>query len=275
MMLMEWVLAIGIAGLTWAVLRGGWRQKLASLHLRPKGNAIFLAIAALATAMWYFDPVAGLALTLVVVVHEFGHVAAYRVAGHPDARFRLIPMVGGVAISKRRPENDLHDVYITVMGPGISLALMVFSFLLRDGPFGANPLVALFLTELALFTAAINFLNLLPIYPLDGGRIAWTLLGRYAPGLTRLFLTLISLAICAFAVWNLSIVLFIFALFTLQALSDMAKVARPREVMGTREVALAIAAWLMMIGTFWLGMWMVAEEPFHRPQAITDFLARD
>jgi len=85
------------AGLAFA-LRGGLRsyRRTRVIGLDPGG--LVMSGIAVAVAMYLFGPLFGLALTLVVVLHEFGHVAAFRAIGHADARFRLIPLLGGVAI---------------------------------------------------------------------------------------------------------------------------------------------------------------------------------
>lgn len=96
-------------------LRGSWTSLLKTtiLGLDPQG----LGISTLAVI--FFGPVFGICIILVIVIHEFGHVAAFRVAGHHDASFRLVPLMGGYAISNRAVDTQEEDVFITLMGPAI------------------------------------------------------------------------------------------------------------------------------------------------------------
>ncbi|MEO0911680.1 MAG: site-2 protease family protein [Pseudomonadota bacterium] len=252
-MILQTALLALVAGLTWAVLRGGWRLNMARLDMRPKGEALVLGILALGAAIWFFGLAGGIALTLAVAVHEFGHVAAFRVAGHPDATFRLIPFLGGVASSRKSPASDLHDWYITIMGPGICLVLMCAAWLLLLTPLGSMPFLGSVLYFLAVFNGALNFFNLLPIYPLDGGRIFWTVFGAYAPQIAKFILLGMTGLIALAAVASFSIFLFILALFSFQALGQIGHGRRRMRAMTHGQAAMAAAAWLLMLAAFGLG----------------------
>ena len=78
----EFLLGVGVIVLTFLVLRDGWRQNVRTLDFRPKNDALLMGVAAVAAAVYFIGPYAGAALIVSVMVHEFGHVAAFRVAGH-------------------------------------------------------------------------------------------------------------------------------------------------------------------------------------------------
>ncbi len=249
----EWALAALVAGLTWAVLRGGWRLDVAHLDMRPKGDALLMGLLALGAAIWFFGLEGGIALTLSIAVHEFGHVAAFRVAGHPDATFRLIPLLGGVASSRKSPESDLHDWYITIMGPGICLILMCFAWLMALGPLGMYPFFGQVFYLLAVFTGALNFFNLLPIYPLDGGKIFWVIFGKYAPKITKFVLMGMTALIALLAVASFSLFIGFLALFSFQALGQIGHSKRRMRPMSDVQALMATAAWLLMLAAFGFG----------------------
>ncbi|MEM9429495.1 MAG: site-2 protease family protein [Pseudomonadota bacterium] len=246
------LLLLALVGfLTWAALRGG--------ILRPEGmpvqagsSGIVLALVAVLLAMLLLGIVGGLALITTIVVHEFGHVAAFRVAGHADARFRLIPLVGGVAISKRRPLTDAHDLYITIMGPGICLVLMAGAAILAGTPVGQIEPIGQYLTAVALYSGALNFLNLLPIYPLDGGRIAAVTLGAVAPVWTRYGLIGVSGAILLYSIATLQLFLMILSLLSLSAARQIGRAPEERRL-SSGLVVLGLAVWGLMITAFWIG----------------------
>ena len=157
-----------------------------------------------------------------ILVHELGHVAAFRYYGM-NAHV-VLHGFGGLAIPTsgrwggrgRSRETWLADVVISLAGPmaGFAFAAVIFLGLELGGRsphmhFDARSSVPLFMTwdffdaknvnMLLLFMQFINIfwgiVNLLPIFPLDGGQVARALAGKFYPadGL-RLSLTVSVLA---------------------------------------------------------------------------------
>ncbi|MEO5621410.1 MAG: metalloprotease, partial [Cypionkella sp.] len=114
--MIEILLSSGLAALTWAILRGGWTSPQGLYLAGFDRNGLLLGVLAVTAACYFWGVLYGLALILAVVIHEFGHVAAFRVCGHADARFRLIPLMGGVAISNTIPSSSDKAFFITLMG---------------------------------------------------------------------------------------------------------------------------------------------------------------
>lgn len=112
-------------------------------------------------------------LTTVIVLHEFGHMAAYRAFGHKSARMIFIPLLGGVAIGGRPYNSHFEVCTCALMGPGMSaflvpITIAVFN-LIADGKL---PEVMLEPTlYFLLILGAFNLLNLLPMYRFDGGQV--------------------------------------------------------------------------------------------------------
>ena len=152
-------------------LRGGLTSphNFTVLGMDPQG--IGISILSVAAAVWLFGPTFGLALIAVIMIHEFGHVAAFRVAGHADARFRLVPLMGGYAISDRPIDTQEEQVFITLMGPAIGIAPMLLAYALAPYAAKYSPEASYALYTFASISGALNFFNLLPIWPLDGGRL--------------------------------------------------------------------------------------------------------
>ncbi|KRB53788.1 hypothetical protein ASE04_29425 [Rhizobium sp. Root708] len=112
-------------------------------------------------------------LTLVIVLHELGHMAAYRMFGHPTVRMIFIPLLGGVAIGGR-PYRSLFEVgTCALMGAGMSAFLVpplcLAEQLSEQGvlPASAGNPILVFL----LILGAFNLLNLLPMHRFDGGQV--------------------------------------------------------------------------------------------------------
>jgi Zn-dependent protease len=112
-------------------------------------------------------------LTLVIVLHELGHMAAYRAFGHTKVRMIFIPFLGGIAIGGR-PYNSLFEVATcALMGPGMSAFLVPILIAGREAShLGLLPhLLEGPLLVFLLILGGFNLLNLLPTYRFDGGQV--------------------------------------------------------------------------------------------------------
>lgn len=103
---------------------------------------------------------------LLLLVHEMGHVIAAKQKGLPVSAPLFIPFMGALISMKKYPLDAKTEAYIAFGGP-------ILGTLGAVGVFGAayymdSPL----LYSLAYVGFFLNLINLLPIHPLDGGRIA-------------------------------------------------------------------------------------------------------
>jgi len=112
-------------------------------------------------------------LTLVIVLHELGHMAAYRMFGHASVRMIFVPLLGGIAVGGR-PYRSLFEVATcALMGAGMSAfvgpILAVATQLSDVGllPSASRGPLLIFLLILGTF----NLLNLLPMHRFDGGQV--------------------------------------------------------------------------------------------------------
>jgi Zn-dependent protease/CBS domain-containing protein len=114
-----------------------------------------------------------------VLLHEFGHALTARRFGIPTREITLMP-IGGVARLARIPRDPWQEMTVALAGPAVNLAILG---LLLGGwsLFAAGPLEAawrnpLFRTLVQANTMLMAF-NLLPIFPMDGGRVLRATLG--------------------------------------------------------------------------------------------------
>ncbi|MBT0958515.1 metalloprotease [Alphaproteobacteria bacterium KMM 3653] len=247
---MTLLFAFGLCALTLLSLRGGLVPEAGLKTHSFDQTGLALGVLAFGAAVLYLGPLYGVAITLGVLIHEFGHVAAFRVAGHRDARFRLIPLLGGVAISNRAPDSDLKDFFITLMGPGICLAPTVLAYVLALSLWNSAPDFAYAAWVFAIANGALNFVNLLPFWPLDGGRCVHLLARCIWPPLAPWLAIAMAAALALAALWMQSVLLFLVAALGAQGLQSSAKsdANTPRPAMTKAQGAQALAAYLCTLG---------------------------
>lgn len=135
------------------------RSKLANLAI------ILLSIGAFfATGLLSTQPLDVIILISVLLFHELGHLIAMRIFGYQDLKVFFIPFFGAVAMGKKTDASPLQKSIVSLMGslPGILLAIMLHEFYQEKNQ------ATVYFVNLMLI---INTLNLLPLTPLDGGRL--------------------------------------------------------------------------------------------------------
>jgi Zn-dependent protease len=249
-MLLTFACAMLLMTATLYALRGGLVMpgglRLAGLDAQGIG---FGAISVL-IAGWYFGPLFGLALVLTVMVHEYGHVAAFRITGRADARFRLVPLADRGVAMDRAPGTEGEAFFVALAGPALSLAPMVLAFVLAEIVDPWSRPLADFLWIFAATTAALNFLNLLPFWPLDGGRCLRAVIHALDPRAAMAATMTMSAAFAAAAVAVGSVLLFLVALVgcaTIRAGEDAGPGMRPG------EAALALGAYAFTAAAHFAG----------------------
>lgn len=253
--MIELLAALGLMAGTWAALRGGFHVPGAR-GLRIVGfdpAALGLGALAVAVAVFYYGWAFGIALCLAVALHEFGHVVAYRVCGHDDARFRLIPILGGVAISNRLPATQERAFFIALMGPAICLAPMALAFALADLLAFSQPLASGLLYAFGVVLAGFNFFNLLPFWPLDGGRMVQILAQTYIPWATRQVSIAMVLIGAVLAFLAQAWIILILILMSWGALMQSEQILGLQRPMSPRLGLIALAAYVVTAGAFLLG----------------------
>jgi len=120
-------------------------------------------------------------LFLCVLLHEFGHIFTARYFGVMTPDVILLP-IGGVARLERIPEKPSEEFLIAIAGPAVNVAIAAVLVLfagasLDPSHFGAIENDKLGLTErLAIVNMFLALFNLIPAFPMDGGRVLRALL---------------------------------------------------------------------------------------------------
>ena len=104
-------------------------------------------------------------LTAVVVFHEMGHFLAMKFYNYKELGIFFIPLMGAYVSGKKQEVSQKQSAIILLAGPlpGIILGVLFHFIAISTGIY--------FFDKVALLLIFLNLLNLLPVYPLDGGQL--------------------------------------------------------------------------------------------------------
>jgi Zn-dependent protease len=123
-------------------------------------------------AYWSMGVIAALGLFASIILHELGHAVVVRRYGLPIRRITLF-IFGGVAEMEAEPERPAAEFWVAIAGPIVSFLVGLVCWLLLQAAAGAGagvPVVGV-LAYLASINVILAVFNLVPAFPLDGGRI--------------------------------------------------------------------------------------------------------
>ncbi len=159
-------------------------------------------------------------LVAVLLVHELGHFAAMKLTGYTNVRMFFIPFFGAAVSGREGKPGAFRKALVSLMGPlpGIVIGFACLYLFSRTG-------TGLF-REYGTTSLAINILNLLPLYPLDGGQLFDAVVFSRRPGLEIFFKVLGALGLGLLAYASSSFFIGVFAVLVLFSIRSAAVTAR-------------------------------------------------
>jgi len=140
---------------------------VASLVGKPPASRLFKPLSAAVLMLyisWDSTPRTIVATVAALVLHELGHVLAFKVYGHRLKAFHFLPF--GLAV---QPEGSFRSFWqetiIALAGPLTNAALAIGSLAMYGHTHHG------WFRTFAIINGGLGFLNILPITPLDGGRV--------------------------------------------------------------------------------------------------------
>ena len=175
--------------MSWSLTIGRFGATTLRVHL-----TFFLLLAWIGVSAWLKggppaarDSVLFIALIFgCVVLHEFGHILMARRFGIETPDVILLP-IGGVALMPRMPEKPAQELAVAVAGPMVNVVIAFLLFLLLGAIHPDNlvriddPRVSL-LARLAAANVFLVVFNMIPAFPMDGGRVLRALLAMKLGG---------------------------------------------------------------------------------------------
>ncbi len=139
-----------------------------------------------------------LVLFLCVLLHELGHALAARRYGIQTREIILLP-IGGLARLERVPEKPIEEIVVALAGPGVNVVIVTIltailmtmgvapetiierGIALLGGGASATAAQGGHLESLLVFNVVLIGFNLIPAFPMDGGRVLRAVLAMTMP----------------------------------------------------------------------------------------------
>lgn len=131
-----------------------------------------------------------LAIFVCVVLHEFGHALTAKRYQIKTEDIILLP-IGGVARLRNMPAKPIQELWVALMGPAVNLFIFIFIFTLLTSLFGWSYWSEFFSQEsiemswsdfpvlLMITNLGLLLFNMIPAFPMDGGRVLRALLAMW------------------------------------------------------------------------------------------------
>ncbi|MCV2881145.1 site-2 protease family protein [Actibacterium sp. XHP0104] len=116
------------------------------------------------------------ALFACVIAHEYGHALTARRFGISTRDITLLP-IGGMARLERMPENPKQEILVALAGPAVNIVIWAVLALVFGARASLQDMAVIggqdvpFVTRLASVNLFLALFNLLPAFPMDGGRV--------------------------------------------------------------------------------------------------------
>lgn len=231
----------GLLGGLAAALLAFFKYGIVLLKLAKLGPTLISMVVAVFFYTLFFGPAFAIGVVLLILVHETGHVVVSKWQGIPMSLPVFLGPFGAFTTMKAPPRDARQEAVIAIGGPVFGSAAAIVC-LLWALTVPATQQFHFFLLGLAEFGFFINLFNLIPMSPLDGGRVAHAI---------SKWMNVVGIVImAAVALWLSSpfaIIILILGIFTtVQRFRNARRGLEPAPVPPATRVAIG-AAWIVML----------------------------
>ncbi len=242
----------------------GWSFQIARIRgISIKVHISFFLILILGAVQWggmtgtiggaLYGVVLMILLFTCVTLHELGHSLVAVHFGIPVREITLLPL-GGVSLITRNPDKPIQEMLIAIAGPLVNVVIAAILFVALGGfggvdllngrglllNMGKPSLTSMLLWLLAANVSLVVF-NLIPAFPLDGGRFMRALLAmplgyRRATRIASIVGQVIALGIGIFGLVDGNFILILIAVFVFFGAGQETATADSKTVLTTRRV---------------------------------------
>lgn len=161
-----------------------------------------LSLAAYLVMGYYFFPgyKTLLVITAIVMIHELGHFIAMKAYRYNELGIFFIPLLGAYVSGNKREVSQQQSAIILLAGPLPGILIGTLLYLLDQEQ--QLYFLQLSLSKIGILFILLNLLNLLPVYPLDGGQLLNRVFLDEESIWSRIFVIL-STGLFAFFAWNM------------------------------------------------------------------------
>ena len=222
---------------------------------------IILAVVFFLCLFIFFDIEIGIYLMIILFVHEGGHFVALKLFHLKMDMIIFIPLVGAGIVPKEGFKTPGTEAAVALAGPFAGLSLNVIGLILYEYfPFfiqHGNKAVLIMIFKFLLYCLPLNFLinliNLLPLSPLDGGRIVKSALLRGKKSLILLLVITVFMGIITTILLKsifIAIILVIGVSTMIQHYQSLEK--QEKNPPSWKMSLLILAAWICIIILYWV-----------------------
>jgi Zn-dependent protease/CBS domain-containing protein len=136
------------------------------------------------TAYWITGVIASLLIFVSVLLHELAHSLVANARGIPVHSITLF-ILGGVSNMEEEPQKPASEFIMAIVGPGTSLLLAAIFWGLTRLPGDKTVPLAAIISYMAYINLLLGAFNLLPGFPLDGGRVLRSIIWGSTGSLSR------------------------------------------------------------------------------------------
>lgn len=163
------------------------------------------------------------AITLIVIFHEMGHFLAMKYYRYSELGIFFIPLLGAYVSGTKREVSQKESAVILLAGPLPGIVLGIALYFIDKNSETSILLYGVSLERVAFLMIFLNILNLLPVYPLDGGQLLNRVFLDEEGWVSKIFV-LLSVAFMVWVAWELKFwVLLVFPVMMLLRLQTDSK----------------------------------------------------